>query len=54
MIENIKQLNLLPQLKKLSDSYYNHQISFDDYRNQRKDLLKKIDAEYNGKNLFVS
>jgi len=41
-------LSLFEQIKKLSDDYYEHRISFEEYRNMRNVLLKKIDAGYNG------
>ncbi|MFL0802508.1 MAG: hypothetical protein K6L81_02240 [Agarilytica sp.] len=34
-------------IKMLSNDYYNHRISFSDYRAQRRDLLNKIDFAFN-------
>jgi hypothetical protein len=54
MIDNMNQPTLFTHLKLLCDNYYNRRISFDEYRNQRNELLKRIDAEYNGRNLFTN
>ena len=35
-------------LRELSKSYYNHYISFHEYRAQRRELLDKIDTYFNG------
>jgi hypothetical protein len=35
-------------LRKLSDDYFQNHIGFEEYRIQRKILLDKIDAEFNG------
>ncbi len=34
-------------IKMLSNDYYNHRISFSDYRAQRRDLLNKVDFAFN-------
>jgi len=46
----MEQLSLFEQIKKLSDDYYDHRITFEDYRNLRNALLKKLEARYNGAN----
>ena len=35
-------------LRELLASYYNAELSFEEYRNQREQLFSAIDAEYNG------
>lgn len=35
-------------LQELSNNYYHHQISFDEYRAQRRHILDSIDSHYNG------
>ena len=35
-------------LHNLSNDYYQNRIEFEEYRNQRKIILDKIDAEFNG------
>ena len=39
-------------LRNLSNRYYLNQISFQDYRAQRKVILDKIDEEFNGQKLL--
>ena len=41
---------LLEQLQQLSQEYYYNEISFEEYRKLRRELLKKIDAAYNSQN----
>jgi hypothetical protein len=36
-------------LRNLSSDYYHNHIDFEEYRNQRKKILDKIDQEMNGK-----
>jgi hypothetical protein len=36
-------------IRNLSSDYYNNKLSKTDYRQQRKIILDKIDAEYNGR-----
>ncbi|GMR16467.1 MAG: hypothetical protein BMS9Abin31_0803 [Gammaproteobacteria bacterium] len=38
----------MASLRSLSDDYYNNQISFVEYREQRSKLLQLIDEELNG------
>lgn len=35
-------------IQQLSEQYYKRGITFDQYRASRKDVLEKIDQEYNG------
>lgn len=35
-------------LQELSSNYYNHLISFQDFRGKRREILDQIDAYYNG------
>ncbi len=42
MIESSKQIRLLAQ------QHANYQLSFEDYREQRKILLDNLDKQYNG------
>ncbi len=34
-------------LRDLSKSHYNHQISFEDYRAKRREILNKVDRSFN-------
>lgn len=34
-------------LQELSKHYYQHQITFQDYRTQRREILNNIDSHYN-------
>lgn len=34
-------------LQELSNHYYQHQITFQDYRSQRREILNSIDSHYN-------
>ena len=34
-------------LQELSNNYYQHQMTFQDYRSQRRDILNSIDSNYN-------
>lgn len=36
------------QLRELSKNYYQSHIGFEEYRNLRKEVLDKIDEEFNG------
>ena len=45
---NNQHLDLFSQLRTLSSKYYDREITFVDYRNQRNQLLDKINARYNG------
>lgn len=38
-------------LRNSSKAYYQNPIGFEEYRNQRKIILNKIDEEFNGHNL---
>ena len=38
-------------LRNLSKAYYQNRIGFEEYRNQGKIILNKIDEEFNGHNL---
>ncbi len=42
------------QLRKLTEDYYNQLISMQDYRQQRKQILDEIDAEFNHNSRNVS
>lgn len=35
-------------LQELSDNYYNHLLSFQDFRLKRREILDQIDTYYNG------
>ena len=35
-------------IRELADDYYNQRLTLEEYREQRKTLLDKIDEEYNG------
>ncbi len=35
-------------LRELTDDYYNHRIDIKNYREQRKQILDKVDEELNG------
>lgn len=41
------------KLRNLSRQYYQNQISFDEYRLQRKSVLDRIDEEFNGVKTIV-
>lgn len=34
-------------LQELSHNYYQHQMTFQDYRSQRREILNNIDSHYN-------
>lgn len=35
-------------IRVLADDYYQNRITYSEYRNQRTNILKKIDEEFNG------
>ncbi len=37
-------------LQELSRDYYNHRISFEEYREKRRQILEYIDQQFNGRN----
>lgn len=45
----MNDLNNFDKLQQLSKDYYQHQISFSEYRLRRKEVLDKIDEQFNGK-----
>jgi len=44
----VTEANYVLVLRKLSSDYYLNRIEFEEYRVQRKKLLDKIDAKFNG------
>jgi hypothetical protein len=40
--------NFSDEIKKLSYDYYNRNLSFEDYRSQRDQLIDNMDREFNG------
>jgi len=44
----MSELSISEQLRELSKNYYQNHIRFDEYRVQRRALLSRIDAEFNG------
>jgi hypothetical protein len=44
----VTEANYVLVLRKLSSAYYQNRIGFAEYRIQRKKLLDKIDAKFNG------
>ena len=48
----MNDLSYSTMVRNLSRDYYNQIISKEDYRNQRRILLDKIDEEYNGRKII--
>ncbi len=44
----MNDLSFSSMLRTLSEDYYNRKLSLEEYRTQRKSILSKIDAEFNG------
>jgi len=43
----MSELSCTAKLSELSDEHYNQQISFEEYREQRRKILDELDAELN-------
>lgn len=50
----MNDLSYSAMVRNLCSDYYNLKITKNDYRNQRKMLLDKIDEEYNGRKMKPS
>ena len=44
----MSDLSYSARLRELSKDYYQSHLAFEDYRAQRKEVLDKIDEEFNG------
>jgi len=42
------------KLRELSKDYYQNHLRFDEYRAQRKEVIDKIDEEFNGRKIDVT
>jgi len=47
----MSDLSYSSMLRNLSSDYYYHRISREEYRAQRREILDKIDEEFNGRKL---
>lgn len=45
---DMNNLDLDEQIRQICKAYYNHEITFEDYRSQRKVLLDKLEVQLNG------
>ncbi|MFL0799641.1 MAG: hypothetical protein K6L80_04260 [Agarilytica sp.] len=45
--QRVKNKSFSALIKLLANDYYNHRISVTDYRAQRRDLLNRVDFEFN-------
>ena len=45
----MSELSYSARLRELSKNYYQSHIGYEEYRSQRKEVLDKIDEEFNGR-----
>ena len=48
------ELSYSARLRELSKDYYQTHLGFEEYRSQRKEVLDKIDEEYNGRKITAA